>query len=215
MKLGNKKIYVYGDTQWDKVLYFCCGEEILSELKRFSNTYSIVCVTWSPVDWNADYTPWPAPKLFKKAEPFTGQGKETLDWMQGVLFPYMHANYSIESEGIIGYSLGGLFALWVLSKTDIIYGMSCSGSLWYDHWITYLKENSIENKMIYLSLGDKEHKTRNQRMKMVRKNTLETVTLLEKKNDITYEMNPGNHFEDVNQRIEKAIQWWVRKVDEK
>lgn len=213
MKLGNKNVYIYGNTKWDKVLYFCCREEILPELKHFSDTYSVVCAAWSPVDWNAEYTPWPAPKLFNKADPFTGQGRKTLHWMQETLFPYIRSHYNIFTQGIIGYSLGGLFALWVVSQTDMMYAMSCSGSLWYDHWITYLKENPMQNKTIYLSLGDKEDKTRNQRLKMVEKQTAATAQFLEKKNAITYEMNPGTHFQNVNQRIEKAIQWWIRKVD--
>ena len=62
---------------------------------------------------------------------------------------------------ISGYSLAGLFSLYSLHELDLDGAISVSGSLWQEGWLEYLKNHPIKNKRIYLSLGSKEHKTRN------------------------------------------------------
>lgn len=62
----------------------------------------------------------------------------------------------------------------------------------------------------YFSLGEKEPKSRNSRMKQVGENTLSIQEMMGKQGISTYfEWNPGNHFQDVLERIEKGIQYML------
>ena len=84
--------------------------------------------------------------------------------------------------------------------------------MWYPHFIDYAKSNKL-TKMpdkLYLSLGDKEAKTRNQIMATVENNTRELHDYYSSLGINTlFEMNEGNHFKDAALRIAKAIAWIV------
>ncbi|MBQ6125309.1 MAG: hypothetical protein IJL13_07895, partial [Spirochaetales bacterium] len=59
---------------------------------------------------------------------------------------------------------------------------------------------------VYLSLGDREAKTRNPVMSTVQDNTEKMAELLKKRGaDVSYELNPGNHFQDPELRMAKGI----------
>jgi len=59
---------------------------------------------------------------------------------------------------------------------------------------------------LYLSLGDKEAKTRNPYLKTVQENTEAAVQLYRDRGlDVTWELNPGNHFRDAELRSAKGI----------
>ena len=103
-----------------------------------------------------------------------------------------------------GYSLAGLFSLYAMHELDLDGAISVSGSLWKEEWLDYLKEHPICHKKIYLSLGSKEHKTRNVLMKNVLKNTLETYEIYQKENQCIFEKNVGNHFFQSEQRMMKG-----------
>ena len=72
--------------------------------------------------------------------------------------------------GIAGYSLGGLFALYAAYHCDEFRRVaSMSGSLWFPDFREYVLSHDFANRpdRIYLSLGDKEAKTRNPVLKTV------------------------------------------------
>ena len=83
-----------------------------------------------------------------------------------------------------------------------------SGSLWFPDFKEYVFSHEMKRKpeKLYLSLGDKEAKTRNQYLKAVQENT-ESIAqhLRETGIDVTFEMNPGNHFKDAALRSAKGI----------
>ena len=59
---------------------------------------------------------------------------------------------------------------------------------------------------IYISLGDKEKKTRHPLLKTVQDNTEAIVNHYRQLGmDVTFEINPVNHFEDVDYRSAKGI----------
>ena len=67
---------------------------------------------------------------------------------------------------------------------------------------------------IYLSLGDKESKTKNQYMKNVKKVTERQYEILQNDSnvkEVVLEWNTGGHFSDVEKRIAKGIGWIVQK----
>lgn len=172
-----------------------------------------VLAAFASEDWNRDFSPWEAPALFKKAEPFAGQARATLDWLLGTYVPHVEAQFGAgQARTLLGYSLGGLFSLWALYNTDAFANIgSCSGSLWFDGWLDYVKASApqVEGR-VYLSLGDREGKARNQRMAAVEPVTLEMAQLLQSDThirDTIFEWNEGGHFDGVQQRLLKAVHW--------
>ena len=83
-----------------------------------------------------------------------------------------------------------------------------SGSLWFPGFIDFAKEHDMKKvpDKIYLSLGDKEAKTRNPLMQKVQENTEALAEYYSRMGiDVDFEMNPGNHFRDVALRCAKGI----------
>ena len=106
-------------------------------------------------DWNRDLSPWEAPAVF---------GDEAFgDGAQGTLDEIL--SYCTDKEKtyyIGGYSLAGLFALWAACRTDQFAGVAAaSPSVWFPGFDTFLKEQPVRCGRVYLSLGDREERTRN------------------------------------------------------
>ena len=56
----------------------------------------------------------------------------------------------------------GLFSLWAAYQTDTFAGVAAaSPSIWFPDFLQYMKEHDIRTESVYLSLGDREEKTRN------------------------------------------------------
>lgn len=113
------------------------------------------------IDGGRDFTPWEAEPIWP-GEPFSGGGEDYLKFLTDTALPYLEERFGAPTEpencALLGYSLGGLFALWALTKTEKFgAGASLSGSLWYPQFLKYL-ENCPPKKdtAIYLSLGDRE-----------------------------------------------------------
>ncbi len=112
-----------------------------------------------------------------------------------------------------GYSLAGLFALWSVYQTDLFSGAAAaSPSVWFPGFTDYMKRNPVRTKAVYLSLGDKEEKTRNQVMSQVG-NAIRTAYDRLKENgcDCVLEWNKGNHFKDSDLRTAKAFAWLLNR----
>lgn len=163
-------------------------------------------------DWNKDFSPWKAPVAFGD-EDFMGEGKKTLQWLIKELIPTLKEKYGANREiYLIGYSLAGLFSLWAAYETEIFSGIaSCSGSLWFEKWDEYLKNHKIRHPCnVYLSLGGKEEKTKNQIMASVGERTrLQEQVLKEDPivQKVKLEYNSGGHFADAGKRLAKAVCW--------
>ena len=151
-------------------------------------------------DWNKDLSPWSAPAVFGN-EPFGGGAKDTLPSVLAEMGDPKRRYY------IGGYSLAGLFALWAAAQTDQFKGVAAaSPSVWFPGFLEYIKENDIRTDTVYLSLGDKEEKTKNPVMKTVGDNIKNAHELLKAKGKNTIlEWNPGNHFKDPEERCAKGI----------
>ena len=111
-----------------------------------------------------------------------------------------------------GYSLAGLFALWAVYRTDKFTGVAAaSPSMWFPGFTDYMKEHKIRTDAVYLSLGDKEEKTRHPVMAKVGDRIREAHSLLlEQGVKCVLEWNEGNHFKDADIRIAKAIAWVIK-----
>ena len=153
-------------------------------------------------DWNRDLSPWEAPAVF---------GDEAFgDGAQGTLDEIL--SYCTDKEKtyyIGGYSLAGLFALWAACRTDQFAGVAAaSPSVWFPGFDTFLKEQTVRCGRVYLSLGDREERTRNPVMAKVGDRIREAAALFKARGtDCVLEWNKGNHFMDADIRTAKAFIW--------
>ena len=153
-------------------------------------------------DWNADLSPWRVPAVFGK-EDFGDGAAETL----AEVLKICDEQNKIYIIG--GYSLAGLFALWSAYQTDVFMAVAAaSPSLWFPGFLDYMKVNAIHTGSVYLSLGEREEKTRNSVMAAVSERIREAHDLLWSQGiNTTLEWNQGNHFKDADIRTAKAFAW--------
>ena len=161
-------------------------------------------------DWNRDLSPWEAPPVFGKV-PFGGGAEEALRFVTERLLPELQSRLSPVEDGklcIGGYSLAGLFALWAATQTPLFSGVAAaSPSVWFPGWLDYVREHPVRSKAVYLSLGDREERTRNPVMAAVGSCIREQYALLKETHTAALEWNPGNHFQDSELRTAKAFLW--------
>jgi len=194
-------------------------EKMLSMVDDMADKRAYNLVAFEANDWNGDFSPWEAPPAFG-AERFAGNGKKTLQWLEERCIPMAEGHIPGNTEAvrcIAGYSLAGLFSLWGSYETGLFSGAaSCSGSLWFPGWPEYLRSHhengfaSHQKGFIYLSLGTKEEKTKNQAMASVGDATRETARLLGKGKAVgksILEWNPGGHFTEPGRRTARGIAW--------
>ena len=97
--------------QGDDRLIVIPGEE--SEIKAVCERTGASVLAIRNLDWNRDLSPWPADKVFRKGEDFTGQGADTLQAIE----EWLNRNGGGYRTVIIaGYSLAGLFALYAAAE---------------------------------------------------------------------------------------------------
>lgn len=106
---------------------------------------------------------------------------------------------------LLGYSLGGLYVTYASFKMEVYGIISCSGSLWYPDFFDYVKNNMPLCKKSYFSIGDKETKGRNGLFKNNIKLTEDVSNYFAKFNKSYFVLNEGNHFTNVESRMEEGI----------
>ena len=212
---NNKEVTLYLTYEKNKPLiifntYVGDGKSIIDKMTKTECSEFNLLVVGNLI-WNHDMTPWHCPPLSKNDTPCTGGADDFLSLLTNDIIP--NAKEKINGEpkfiGISGYSLAGLFAVYTIYNTDVFDRVaSISGSLWYPEFIKYCTSHEIKKlpDRMYFSLGDKEANTRNAILKTVQENT-ENLSEYYKslKIEVTYELNPGNHFRDEDIRIIKGI----------
>ena len=206
--MGAMQIFNYGNPAASTVLIQPVDDHELEELeteineirKRVQTDFRLIAVKVE--DWNHDLSPWKAPAVF---------GKEDFGDGAGDMLRFILAQCADRSKTyyIGGYSLAGLFSLWAAYQTDVFAGVAAaSPSIWFPGFLQYMRENSIRTNAVYLSLGDREEKTRNPVMATVGDCIREGHALLQSGGiRTTLEWNPGNHFKDAGIRTAKAFAW--------
>ena len=209
---------IYGDPHAGTVLIHITGEEesgfVPSEfghIVRLSGREDF-CLYALPVsDWNLDLSPWEAPAVFGN-ESFGGGARKTLEELRELLSTF---ETDAKADGKLflgGYSLAGLFALWAGTETDAFEGIAAaSPSVWFPGFTDYLKEHPVNTKRVYLSLGDKEEKTRNPVMRTVGDAIRSAQDILtEQGKAAALEWNEGNHFREPDLRMAKGFAHLVK-----
>ena len=200
------------------VVLNCFGDEgkaVASELdKLVASPYSLLAINVS--DWNSALSPWKAPAVFKGEGDFGCGADEYIAELVDEIVPAACAEYGLKPRAIYiaGYSMAGLFALYSLYKTDFFAGCaSCSGSLWFPGFYEFASEHELASSpsKIYLSLGDREAKTKNPVMATVEDKTRGIAERYKAKGyDVRLEMNQGGHFNDPELRTAKGIAWVIK-----
>ena len=167
-------------------------------------------------DWSGELSPWRAPAIYKSMA-FGDGAPATLDFILREVIPAARKHFLLpeDTQFILGgYSLAGLFALWAGYETDAFSGIAAaSPSVWFEGWDSFIKEHPVHARHVYLSLGDREVKTKNQTMARVADRIEAQYKQLQKQGtDITLEWNPGNHFRDQDARPARAFSWCAGRL---
>lgn len=232
--IHGKKCHIYKNKNMDKqkeklpVFYWGVGEEsqtsvmaVASYLREQLPEAHFILAAYESQNWNDDFSPWAAEPVFGK-EGFGGKAEDTRRWLVEYLIPYVETDETEIVRFPVGYSLAGLFSLWIYCREDIFSGMvSCSGSFWYEGVLDYVQKKTettqnYHTKYIYLSLGDKEERTKNKRMAVVGDNTRKVYELLcerQEKMKGILAWNVGGHFSEPDIRIAKGIYWILKHFD--
>lgn len=221
--LTDKTCFLYGNPHTSHLLIQPVGaqdlsgglEEEVSCLEKMAGE-DFLLAAFEIRNWNQELSPWEAPPVWG-TETFGNGAPETLDFILRDLLPELKRRFSLSSEIPVilgGYSLAGLFSLWAAYQTDVFSGIAAvSPSVWFPGWMKYALSHPLKTSRIYLSLGDKEERTRNQIMKTVGDNLRElhhhystqTRTL-----SCTLEWNPGGHFQDPEGRTARGFEWSIK-----
>ena len=143
-------------------------------------------------------------------------------------------------RSLVGYSLAGLFSLWAgvspqlsdAAAPQVARGVArgsqldapattfqrigaVSGSFWFPSLLDYVDQQlsggAVGLTHAYLSLGDREARTPNPQIMHVRENAELLASELENAGiTSTFELNRGNHFQNVEGRMQKALNWLVK-----
>ncbi|MCR5296006.1 MAG: esterase [Clostridiales bacterium] len=160
------------------------------------------------VDWFRDLSPWSAPPVSGNI-PF-GDGAED------TLAEILKLTGEPGKRYILGgYSMGGLFALWAACRTGAFSAVAAaSPSVWFPGFTEYMFSGSVRTGGIYLSLGDREEKTRNPVMAGVGDRIREIHAWLQAQGiPCCLEWNEGNHFRDLEERMAKGFAWAIRESE--
>ena len=181
-----------------------------AELIRKATGKDFLLVAVKVNNWNNDLSPWQAPAVFGK-EDFGGRAADTLAFLFSEVLPDLRGPAPEGNKEIYigGYSLSALFALWASCQTDAFAGVAAaSPSIWFPGFTDFLRTNPPRCKAVYLSLGDKEEKTRNPVMAGVGTAIREAEGILKEAGiDCVLEWNPGNHFKEPEKRTAKGFEW--------
>ncbi len=139
-------------------------------------------------------------------EEFGGNAERTLETVLGLCEDRSKTYY------IGGYSLAGLFALWAVYQTNVFSGAAAaSPSVWFPGFLDYMTEQEIHCENVYLSLGDREEKTRNPVMASVGMCIRGGYEWLKEQGvNCVLEWEKGNHFKEADLRTARAFAWVMK-----
>ena len=201
----------------DPLAVMHCGGEFAQDIEALSalleravkkgETGPFALIAPLDVDWDADYTPWMAQCMPNRT--FAGGADAYLTRLEEKLLPALAEDRGLRGPVYaLGYSLGGLAALYSLLRSPQRYAgaASVSGALWYPGFEAKFMER-VPKAPVYCSLGRAEAKVRAAAM---RDNPEITQRIAQAAGGF-FEWNNGNHFFEVPQRIAKALLWLLHK----
>ena len=157
-----------------------------------------------PVDnWNRDLAPWEAPPIFGN-DGFGDGARHTLQHLLSTIDGLASGTRSPVCIG--GYSMAGLFALYAAMHSPHFDALcAVSPSVWFPGWIAYAEQHPIRSRRAYISLGDREHRSRNPLLQQVNTNVQRQYELFPCEKHLDW--NEGTHFTDPIGRMVKGYLW--------
>ena len=185
------------------------GEEEYAFSDQLPEDTALISV--SGQDWNRDFSPWPAEAVFR-GQPFAGGADEYLLRLTGEWMPQALERFGLRpsSQGILGYSLAGLFSLYASVRTGSFpLTASVSGSLWFDGFLPWLEARSpLAEGCYYFSVGDREKSARNPRMARVEECTRAAARWASSLSPrVCFRLEKGGHFQDPQLRLQNAVHY--------
>ena len=185
--------------------------------------------------WEENFSPWCAQRVFAKGSNFGDGAQKTLDTLINQVIPWTESDLTEPPayRVLVGYSLAGLFSLWAGvtqagAPQQVARGCqpddaaptfqrigAVSGSFWFPGLLDYV-DQQLSGGVVglthaYLSLGDREARTPNPQIMHVRENAELLASKLESAGITSmFELNRGNHFQNVERRMQKALDWLVK-----
>lgn len=193
----------------------------IKHIKSLTSNLPFVMAAIETGDGNSALSPWKAPAVFGKGGDFGDGAAQTLPLIEKIL-PEIEKAAGVDGNSyriLGGYSLAGLFALWAGYRSDKFDGIAAaSPSVWFPDWDMFIESESMKAKRVYLSLGDKEHKSKNpvfasvqQRIELQHKLLVSQLG----ETSCTLEMNEGNHFKGPDLRLAKGFAWVMNGFEKK
>ena len=216
-----------GNTEFEKILYenvdadtvliqmaddhdLALIDKEISHIRELTGGKDFLLAAVKVKNWNTDLSPWAAPPVFGE-EAFGSGAAETLQYLTEQLIPSLGGCSPSGGRRFLlgGYSLAGLFAIWSAYQTSLFSGVAAaSPSVWFPGFCDYVQQNRIHTEAVYLSLGDREERTKNPVMSKVG-TAIRTIHACLDTAGIpcTLEWNKGNHFKNPDLRTAKAFSW--------
>ena len=215
---GGRRVALYGKPSPLLLLQPADEREadaLEKQLAHMESSRPFALAAFSVRDWNRELSPWAAEPVFGRT-PFGGEAEETLGFLTGELLPALReATYLPQGTALClgGYSLAGLFALWAGTRTDLFAGLAAaSPSVWFPGWIDYVSAHPIRAGTVYLSLGEREERTRHPVMRTVADRIRAQYELLSGDHEAVLEWNPGGHFDEPDLRLARAFRWLAERL---
>ena len=197
VQIGDRPCRIYGTDCAEYLLLQMTDEHELqnmdSEVEAIAQSGRNFLFAAIPVkSWNDELSPWEAPAVWGK-ESFGGNAAGTLRFLTEQVIPTLKQQFALpENVRIILFS--GVAA--------------ASPSVWFPGWMEFEQQHPIQAQCIYLSLGDREDRTRNATMAAVGDNIRALHRELARRSkDCTLEWNNGGHFKDADLRTARAFRW--------
>ncbi|KXB81487.1 hypothetical protein HMPREF3034_01875 [Prevotella sp. DNF00663] len=178
---------------------------------------SFLLVAYPIEQWLEELSPWSTPPVFGK-QAFGDGAADTLQVIIKQMIPALRDKRVVAKSPIYiigGYSLAGLFALWVGCQSNMFQAVvAASPSVWFPRWLEFAEHHPQHVKAVYLSLGDREEHTRNQQMVLVGECIRRQYELCQQQVGMSsiLEWNPGNHFQQSVERTAKGFIWALRQL---
>ena len=192
-------------------------KEMIKILSNKTIKKDYIILSFQVNDWDNELSPWESKGI--RNEYFKGDGSKTLYYIINDFLPYFENKFPIiknKPKIIGGYSLSGLFSLYAFYSTNIFIGVGgFSPSLWFENWNEFIHKNEIKNNgsYVYLSLGDIEEKNNEGDLSIGCKvrDFYEIISKDLNVKECIYEINEGDHFDNVEYRIAKGFAWLLDK----
>ena len=210
LNLDPCRMRLYGGGASTDTLLWLMGEESFSHPPALPEGTGVIAV--SGQDWDRDFSPWPAPGAFR-GQSFSGGAEAYLRKLTDAWIPQALEAFALRParQGILGYSLAGLFSVYALSMSGVFsLGASVSGSLWYDGFTDWLSAHPPVRppEKLYFSVGDQEKKSRNPRLRQVEDCTIRTAEWAKSVcGSVCFELNRGGHFDRPEERLHRAVRF--------